>query len=106
MAKDRYPIILTAALLVVLPTLYLGSLDALQSRGTAATVVPDLSASRYLSQVTYLARDEMKGRGNGSPELDQAADYIASQFRTWGVKPGGEQGTYFQTFQVTTGVEF
>jgi len=106
MAKDRYPIVLTAALLVVLPTLYLGSLGALQSRGTAATVVPDLSASRYLSQVTYLARDEMKGRGNGSPELDQAADYIASQFRTWGLKPGGENGTYFQTFEVTTGVEF
>src|SRR3989441_5388399 len=106
MAKDRYPIVVTAVLLVVLPTLYLGSLGAIQSRGTAATVVPDLSASRYLSHVTYLARDEMKGRGNGSPELDQAADYIASQFRTWGLKPGGENGTYFQTFEVTTGVEF
>jgi hypothetical protein len=106
MRRDRYPIIVTAVLLVVLSTVYLNSLRAVESRRPAAGVVSDLSASRYLKHVTYLSRDEMKGRGDGSPELDQAADYIASQLRTWGVKPGGENGTYFQTFQLTTGVEF
>ena len=47
-----------------------------------AAIAPD----RYMAHVTFLARDEMKGRGNGSPELDAAAEYIASQFR--GVGPG------------------
>src|SRR6185503_10647055 len=62
-----------------------------------------LSAERYMKDVTFLARDEMKGRGNGMPELDVAADYIAEQFRQAGLTPKGENGTYFQPFEVTTG---
>jgi Zn-dependent M28 family amino/carboxypeptidase len=58
-----------------------------------------------MKDVTFLARDEMKGRGNGIPELDVAADYIAEQFRLAGLTPKGENGTYFQPFEVTTGAE-
>src|ERR1700752_2125137 len=43
--------------------------------------ITQLSTERYMKDVTFLARDEMKGRGNGMPELDIAADYIAEQFR-------------------------
>jgi peptidase M28-like protein/PDZ domain-containing protein/PA domain-containing protein len=107
MVKDRYSILATAAVLIVASTVYFNSLTALEARKPgAASAASELSASRYRQQVTWLSRDEMKGRGDGSPELEQAADYIASQFRTWGVKPGGENGTYFQRFEVTTGVEF
>jgi hypothetical protein len=35
--------------------------------------------------------------------LDKAADYIASQFRTSGLRPMGDENTYFQKFQLTTG---
>ena len=45
----------------------------------------------------------MKGRGNGSPELEKAAEYIASQFQVWGLQPAGENGTFFQQFELTTG---
>jgi len=38
----------------------------------------------------------MKGRFTPSPELDLAAEFIASQFRKAGLEPGGDQG-YFQT---------
>src|SRR5256886_12807156 len=65
----------------------------------------DLSASRYLGQVKYLASDELKGRGDGTPELDKAADYIASQFRLWGLRPMGDNNSYFQNFEVTTGAQ-
>ena len=106
MQKERYPLVLAVALLVALSTLYLNSLVAMQATRGATNAVTDLSPARYLRQVTYLSRSEMKGRGNGSPELDQAAEYIASQFRTWGLKPAGEAGTYFQTFELTTGVAF
>jgi Zn-dependent M28 family amino/carboxypeptidase len=64
-----------------------------------------LSTERYMKDVTFLARDEMKGRGNGMPELDIAADYIAEQFRLAGLTPKGENGTYFQPFEVTVGAE-
>ena len=67
--------------------------------------ITELSSERYMKDVTFLARDEMKGRGNGMPELDIAADYIAEQFRLAGLTPKGEDGTYFQPFEVTTGAE-
>ncbi len=47
----------------------------------------------------------MEGRGNGTPALDDAAEYLAAQFRLWGLRPAGENGTYFQTFELTTGTE-
>lgn len=72
----------------------------------AIDAVADLAPDRYMQHVTYLARDEMKGRGNGSPELDEAAEYIASQFRVWGLRPAGDDGTFFQKFELTTGARF
>ncbi len=59
----------------------------------------------YLRHVRHLAGDEMKGRGNGTPELDAAAAYIAAQFRSAGLTPAGDGGSYFQKFMLTTGAE-
>lgn len=70
-----------------------------------AELISELSPSRYLQDVTYLASDEMKGRGDGSPELDRAADYIADAFRRAGLKPAGDNNSYFQSFEITTGAE-
>src|ERR1700730_13567136 len=72
----------------------------------ASDQVTALSPARYLQDVWYLSRDEMRGRGDGSPELDRAADYIANEFRQAGLKPAGENGTYFQNFEITTGAVF
>ena len=71
---------------------------------TTATT-PQFTSQEFLGYVKYLASDELKGRGNGTPELDQAADYIAQHFRQFGLKPGGDGGTYLQHFMVTTGAE-
>lgn len=72
----------------------------------AAAAPPDLPARRfdpqqYLSHVKYLASPEMKGRGSGSPELNKAADYVARQFKSAGLKPLDGK-SYFQTFNVTS----
>ena len=72
----------------------------------ASSPTSDLSASRYLDDVKFLASDAMQGRGNGSPELEKAADYIAEQFRKAGLQPAGDNGTFFQSFEVTTGTSF
>src|SRR5215468_3230826 len=105
MEKRHYPAVLLVAVLAAVSTLYLNSLIALFPAPAAAQVVADLSASRYFDHVKYLASDRMKGRGDGSPELDKAADYIASQFRLWGLRPMGDNNTYFQNFEITTGAE-
>jgi hypothetical protein len=59
----------------------------------------------YLRYVRFLASDELKGRGNGTPELDKAAEYIAQQFRSAGLVPAGDNSTFFQKFTVTAGSE-
>src|SRR5437868_6406088 len=79
--------------------------NAISLSKPASEAIADLSASRYFEDVKYLSRDEMKGRGDGSPELDKAADYIASQFRKLGLRPMGDDNTYFQKFQLTTGAK-
>jgi len=53
-------------------------------------------------EVTYLASKELKGRGDGSPELRIAAEHIAEAFRKNGIKPAGDAGSYFQNFQMFT----
>ncbi|MDQ2945910.1 MAG: hypothetical protein M3Y27_08210, partial [Acidobacteriota bacterium] len=61
----------------------------------------ELSSDEYLSYVKFLASENMKGRATGSPELEKAADYIASKFRGLGLQPlHGE--SYYQDFEVTT----
>ena len=105
MRKGHTSAFLLGAIFIALSTFYLNSLVAVPTARPAAEVVADLSPTRYLEHVKFLSSDEMKGRGDGSPELDKAADYIASQFRTLGFRPMGDDNTYFQKFQLTTGAK-
>jgi aminopeptidase YwaD len=47
----------------------------------------DINSDQYLAHVRYLAAPDLKGRATGSPELEKAAQYIASQFRSFGLNP-------------------
>jgi hypothetical protein len=46
--------------------------------------------------LNFLADDALKGRMTGTPEYDEAADYMAQQFAAIGLEPGGEDGGWFQ----------
>jgi hypothetical protein len=58
----------------------------------------------YLEHVKFLASPDLEGRGNGSSGLDEAAEYIAKHFGTAGLEPAGDAGTYFQRFDMVTGL--
>jgi hypothetical protein len=58
----------------------------------------------YLQHVRYLASDELEGRGDGTPGLEKAAEYIARSFRESGLEPGGDNSTFFQPFDMITGL--
>jgi aminopeptidase YwaD len=81
-------------------------LFALCGLASASLPVQELSSERYLQHVSFLASDDLEGRGNGTPELERAADYIASQFRSYGLQPAGDNGSYFQKFEITVQREF
>lgn len=67
-----------------------------EPREALATLKPVFSEKRMMSTIKYLASEELKGRGLGTPEIDQAAEYIAQQFEEAGLKP--IKGTYYQKF--------
>jgi len=72
---------------------------ALMTAATAAAVAhadPQFSAERIKAHVTFLADDLLEGREAGTRGHEIAAHYIATQFELLGVKPGGQNGTYFQ----------
>lgn len=62
---------------------------------------PDIDQKDLFSHLSFLASDELKGRGTGTPEIDKASEYLAKYFKNLGLKPKGEDG-YFQKFKVTT----
>src|SRR4051812_31927719 len=104
MAQRQSVVALIVAGLVAVSAVYLTRpVEGPPPPRTAPELVTELSPVRYMKDVTYLASDEMKGRGDGSPELDRAADYIAEQFRSAGLSPAGDANTYFQGFEITTG---
>jgi hypothetical protein len=68
----------------------------LETRQALATLTPVFSADRMMEVVTYLASNDLKGRGIGTPEIDEAANYIAKKFEEYGLQTGSDDGTYFQ----------
>lgn len=48
------------------------------------------------THLRFLADDARKGRMTGTPEYDEAAEYVAKQFEAIGLEPGGEDGGWFQ----------
>ena len=72
-------------------------------RPTAAAVqraVQTITEAGYRSRISVLADDSMRGRLTPSPELDKAAAYVASEFRRFGLRPGGDSGTFFQHYPI------
>src|SRR5438552_3060571 len=55
---------------------------------------------RMKKDLYYLAGPECMGRASGSKEIEKAADYVAAQFKTAGLKPAAKDGSYFQPFTV------
>jgi hypothetical protein len=73
--------------------------------GFAASPSSGLDSQSYLKHLKFLTSDALQGRGNGTPELDKAAEYIAGEFGRSGLLPAGDPGSYFQSFQVAVGHE-
>ena len=57
---------------------------------------PEIDKEKIRAHVKFLASDLLEGRGTGQRGGDIAAEYIATQFALYGLKPAGDNGTYFQ----------
>lgn len=69
----------------------------LKPRPALAEPAAVFSEKRMLADIHALSDESLKGRGLGSPELNKAADYIASEFKKAGLQPYDED--YFQEWR-------
>ncbi|MFN2492495.1 MAG: hypothetical protein ABR501_06385, partial [Pyrinomonadaceae bacterium] len=66
------------------------SLVALQ-RGTNV-----ITSDQLRDYLFFIASDEMEGRDTPSRGLDTTAKFLAMNLSRWGLKPAGDNGTFFQ----------
>lgn len=68
-----------------------------------ADLPPVFSRTAMSETIAALASPAMEGRGVGTRGLSDAAAFIADKFRTYGLLPGGDRGSYLQTFTIAQG---
>ena len=87
------------SLLLVPLVLAASSLPA-QTRGSVSHAAATITAADVSQRIGVIADDSMMGRDTPSRGLDLTAQYVADQFRKFGLQPGGENGTYFQRYSI------
>ncbi len=81
----------------------LGLVLLLAARLAAAAPAPP-TAEELAAHVAALTTPEMEGRGSGTEGGERAARYLESALAALGLRPGGEGGTWRQSFVVRRGV--
>jgi hypothetical protein len=76
-------------------TTFTGTAPA-QSRETASAIERD---------ARYLASEALMGRGVDTAGIKLARDYIAAEFAKYGLRPGGDEGSFLQSFELAVGVQ-
>jgi hypothetical protein len=86
--------------LILVLTLIPASLSA-QMAAPLAKAAETITAADVSHRIGIVADDSMMGRDTPSRGLDMTAEYVADQFRSFGLKPGGDSGSWFQRYPIT-----
>ena len=70
------------------------SASSAEARLAAATI----TETDFLGRVAVLAHDSMRGRATPSPEIEEAARWIAAEFAAMGLEPAGGAGEFIQRY--------
>src|SRR5215467_6578969 len=62
----------------------------------AIAAIEKIDPEHIRAHVRFLSLDLLEGRGTGQRGGDIAAEYIATQFWSYGLKAAGDNGTFFQ----------
>lgn len=85
--------------------LVIGCAISVDVHGQTPDANPAITANEIRTHIIFLASDSLGGRKTGEEGNRIAASYIANEFRRYGLEPKGDQGTFLQSFQVTTGIK-
>jgi hypothetical protein len=73
---------------------------AAQTPASIDRAVNSISPEDVRRRIGILADDSMLGRATPSPQIEQVAQYVAAEFRRFGLKPGGDNGGYLQRYGI------
>jgi hypothetical protein len=69
-----------------------------QSSGDLRKAADLITPAKVLERIGVIAHDSMRGRNTPSAGLDKTAAYFAGLYQRWGLKPAGENGTWYQHY--------
>jgi len=75
------------------------------SPADTAHVLEGIGAKKLIEHAKELCDPELRGREAGRPGARKAAEYVADEFRKMGLHPGGSGGSYFQPFNIRSGLK-
>jgi hypothetical protein len=67
-----------------------------QLPAAARSAAERITAAQLSDYLHFIASDEMEGRDTPSRGLDLTAKFLATLLSRWGLKPAGDDGTFFQ----------
>lgn len=76
----------------------IGPLDAARRNAAGPRGADQIEQARLKADLSFIASDELEGRDTPSRGLDVAARYLGARLQALGLKPAGDDGTYFQRF--------
>ena len=74
--------------------------SSLSTQLSVARAAATINGEDVRRRIGVIAADSMRGRYTPSPELDQTAEWIASEFRNMGLQPGGDGGSFLQRYPI------
>jgi hypothetical protein len=74
---------------------------AAQTTAPATAAVATITAADVARRIGIIADDSMLGRDTPSRGLELTAKYVADQFRSFGLRPAGDSGTFLQRYPIT-----
>ena len=69
--------------------------------GSPKDILELVNREILVGHITKLASPELRGRLSGDEGQYLAAKYLADEFKSYGLKPVGNDGTYFQYFEIS-----
>lgn len=67
-----------------------------------ASGIKQITQERVAGTISFLASDELAGRGTGTAEFNIAAAYVAARFRSAGLEGGAAEGSFYHETLVKT----
>jgi hypothetical protein len=60
-----------------------------------------VNGQRIFNTISYMSSDQFLGRKPNTPEFYKLQDWVVKQYKSWGLEPAGENGTFFQSVPIS-----